>query len=344
MHPEHLRQRDCEAQQVVLSQFCQIKWERAKDLRRQGKLAEAERELLEALDEAPDHSLLKSSLANLYVRKGKLLEAKVLVEEIQAKDPQCLEALVVQGEIAFKEKNFTEALRSFGHALQKESGPYLTLRMARTLREMERYSEALEILDTSLVAHREEPRLLKEKALILNRMRRWDEAVELYEKLRFLVPEDRFVQKEILRLKGLCRSDREVIKELQTAVSIRARKDDAQLHGLLAQKLKDAGQVQEAAVEYRTASQLEPYNPYFMKQQGFCHYSLGEYDNALECLGQAFQKDPSDIYVKGTLKRIYTTLGRLEEFLAMLEEVYQAHPHNVKLLGTIKKLKKLLNV
>jgi tetratricopeptide (TPR) repeat protein len=329
---------------VTLGRFCQIKLARAKDLRRQGKLEEAERELLEALDEAPHHSLLKSSLANLYVRQGKLLEAKVLVEEVLAADPQCSQALVVQGEIAFKEKNFGEALQSFRHAWQLDPRPYLTLRIARTLREMERYNEALDTLDSSLVAHRENPSLLKEKAITLNRMRRWEEALELYEKLRILAPQDTFVQKEVLRLKGMYRSDQTVIKELQTVVNIPSRRDDAQIRGLLAQKLKKTGQVREAAAEYRTASQLQPDNPYYLKQQGFCHYSLGEYTEALECLGQAFRKDPTDYYVKGTLEKIYASQERLDAFLVLLEEVHQSHPQNFKLLGTIKKLRKLLNV
>jgi tetratricopeptide (TPR) repeat protein len=185
--------------------------------------------------------------------------------------------------------------------------------------------------------------LLKEKALVLNRLDRRQEALELYEKLRVLEPQDRFVQKEILRLKGMRRSDHKVIKELQTTVNIPSQQDNAQLHGLLAQKLKKAGQVREAAAAYRTATRLEPDNPYFLKQQGFCHYSLGEHEQALECLGQAFHKDPSDYYVKGTLEKIYNSLGRLEEFLDLLEEAYHLHPHNVKLLGTIKRLRKLLN-
>ena len=168
--------------------------------------------------------------------------------------------------------------------------------------------------------------------------------MELYEKLRNLEPQDRFVQKEILRLKSLSRSDDMVIKELKTVVKIPSRRDNPQLHGLLAQKLRGAGQVREAAAEYRTASQLEPENPYFLKQQGFCHYKLREYDEALECLSSAFLKDPTDYYVKGTLEKIYTSQGRLGEFISLLEEVHLKHPHNVKLLGTIKKLKKMLHV
>lgn len=326
----------------MLSRFCQIKWEQARALRIEGKLTEAEQELLEALEEAPDDPLLKSSLANLYVAQGKLLEARVLVDEILREDPQCLQALVVRGELAFKERNFPQALLDFDQAWQMDPKPYLTLRRARTLKEMARYAEALDALDSFLVAHRENVALLKEKALILNRMARWDEALEVYEKLRDMGCHDNFVNKEMLRIKSESRSRDVVIKELQKTIGMSSRQNDAQLHGLLGQKLKESGQVQEAAAEYRTAWELEPENLYFLKQEGYCHYRLHAYDRALECLARAFRDDPADFYVKGSLEKIFTRTGRLEDFLALLEEVYGRHSHNVKLLGTIKKIKKQL--
>ena len=328
---------------MVLSQLCRIKWEQARDLKRKGKFEEAERELSEALEEDPGHSLLKSSLADLYLRQGKLIEAKILAEEVLAVDPQYPQALVVLGEISFKDNDLDEALDCFRHAFRKDPRPYLTLRIARTLRDMEQYEEALETLNTVLVAQRENTLFLKEKAVILNRMQRWNEALELYEKLRALDPEDRFVRKEILRLKGLSRSDKRLVKELEAVVNVPSRRDDAQLHGLLAQKLRETDQVREAAAEYQTASSLDPNNLYFVKQQGFCHYRLKEYGEAVECLGQAFRKDPGDFIVKTTLEKIYNTLGRLDEFLCLLEDVLRLHPHNVKVMGTIKKIKKLLD-
>jgi tetratricopeptide (TPR) repeat protein len=327
---------------MALSRFCQIKWEQAKAFRRQGRLAEAEQELLDALEEAPHHSLLRSSLANLYLRQGRVLEARVLVDEILKADSNCPEAVVVRGEIASKEHRWPEALEDFEHAWRMNPHPYLVLRRGRTLMEMGRHAEALEVLDSALVADRENVSLLKEKALVLNRMRRWEEALGLYEKIRLLTPEDLFVQKEILRLKGLSRSGDKVIKELQTTVGLSSRRDDAQLHGLLAQKLREAGQVQEAAAEYRTASDLSPGNFYFLKQQGFCYYNLQEYDKALECLGRAFRSDPADFYVKRALEKIYTKVDRPEDFLALLEQVQSLHPHQRKLMGWIKKARKLL--
>lgn len=328
---------------AALSQFCRIKWERARDLKRKGKYQEAERELKDALGEDPANLLLKSSLADLYMRQGMLIEARILTEEVLAADPQHPQALVVLGEIFSKETDLEEALNCFRHAFRKDPKPYVTLRIARTLRKMEQYEKALEELDTVLVAQRENPSFLKEKALSLNRMGRQSEALEVYEKLRSLDPDDSFVLKEIFRLKGHGRSDNTVVKELSAVVKIPSRKDDAQLHGYLGQKLKETGQVREAAAEYRTASQLEPDNLYFLKQEGFCYYRLKNYSKALECLEETFRKDPTDYIVKGTLEKIYTTLGRLDDFLSLLKDTLQLHPHNVKLMGKIKKIKKLLD-
>lgn len=329
---------------MPLSQFCRIKWERARELKRKGKYHQAEEELKDALNEEPFNPLLKSSLADVYMRQAKPLEARILAEEVLTSDPGHPQALVVLGEVFLKEKNMDQALECFRQAFRKEPRPYVTLRIARTLRNMGRYAEALEELDSVLVSERGNRLFLKEKALTLNRMERWDEALEIYEKLRVLDPQDRFVVKEIFRLKGRSRSDEGVVKELSAVVRVPSRQDDAQLHGFLGQKLKHTGQVREAAAEYRTAAQLEPENPYFLKQEGFCHYRLKNYSQALICLEEAFRKDPTDYIVKGTLEKIYATLGRLDDFLALLEDVLQRHPHNVKLMGTIKKIKKRLDI
>ena len=77
-------------------------------------------------------------------------------------------------------------------------------------------------------------------------------------------------------MRSRTRPETQVLKELQTVIGMESKKGDAQVHGLLAQKLKGAGQVREAAVEYGKASILEPQNPYFLKQQGFLPLSRWE--------------------------------------------------------------------
>ncbi len=325
---------------VELTRFSRIKWERAKKLRKKGQYQEAEDELKEALDEEPENLLLRASLAEVYLRQERSLEAKVLAEGILSVDPRYPQALYIMGEVFLRQEKLGEALEYFRQASQRDRRPYLVLRLARTLRKMERHEEALETLDSALLNQKDNRYFLKEKAVVLNRMKRYDEAVEVYERVRKLDPKDGFVRKEIVRLRGAHRLDETTIGELERVVNLPSGKDDAQLHGLLGKKLKDAGKTEKAISEFQMARRLDPDNPFFVKQEGFCHYQLGEYPQAVECLSQAFRRDPNDYYVKGTLKKIYTSTGNTEDFIKLLEEVVQDHPENMRLLGTLKGLKK----
>lgn len=328
---------------MKLTEFSRAKWERAIDLKKRGQYPEAERELKKALEDAPDHFLLKASLADVYLRQDRSMEAKILVESILSSDPKYPQAQYVLGEIFFKQNLFEQAFQCFQQASQNDPRPYLILRVARTLSKMERHKEAIETLDSALMRERKNPGLLKEKALILIRMNRSDEALDIYERIHELNPDDSFVRKEIYKLKGKNRPDETVIHELQTVVKLSSGKDDAQLHGFLGQKLKGAGKLEEAAAEFRVAQRLDPNNVFFLKQEGFCHYQHKDYDKAIQTLGDAFRKDPGDYIVKKTLEKIYTTIQNLEEFILLLEETLKNHPHNVKLMGTLKKIQKQVN-
>ena len=327
---------------MELTRFSRIKWERAVDLRKKGRFREAEDELKEALDEQPESLVLKASLAQIYLMQQRLIEARALADSILAEDPRYPEALYVLGEIFFRQEKMEEALQYYRQAALGDDRPYITLRVARTLRRLERYEEALATLDSVLLKQKDNPYFLKEKALVLNRMKRSEAALTIYEQLRKLAPDDSFVRKEIVRLRGEDRPAENTIKELEKVVRLPAQKDDAQMHGLLGQKLKDAGRLREAAAEFHKAGTIEPENAYFARQEGFCYYGLGEYPQAMECLSRAFQKDPHDFYVKGTLKKIYTSLGRTRDFIHLLETVLKEHPENVKLMGTLQGMKKRL--
>jgi tetratricopeptide (TPR) repeat protein len=120
-------------------------------------------------------------------------------------------------------------------------------------------------------------------------MRRWKESLKVYEKVQEADPDDRFARKEIYRLWGMDRPDDALIHELKTVIQLSPDKDDPQIVGLLAQKLKEAGKLKEAADEFHKAWRLDPRNLFFLRQEGFCHYNLGEYPAAIEALAKVFQ-------------------------------------------------------
>jgi len=328
---------------LKLTPFSRVKWEQARALGKKGAFQDAEKELLEALEEEPNQPLLKCSLADLYLRQDKVLEAKLLAEEVLSLDPNFSRALFVLGETYSREGRLEEALQCFRQAAGSNPTPYVLVRIARTLREMKSYGEALESLDRVLVKEKENPMALKEKAVVLNRMERREEALAIYEKLRKLTPEDSFVRREIYRLKGIKRPQRKNIRELEKVLTIPSSKDEPHLHGLLAENLKKAGRLKEAAEEFHSAWQLSSGNLFYLKQEGFCLYRLGDYEGSIQALGQAFREDPADHFVKTTLKKMYSITKNLKGFISLLEEVLQDHPQNMKVLGTLKKVRKEAN-
>jgi tetratricopeptide (TPR) repeat protein len=318
--------------------------DRIRSLKESRRYSEAEEEIRRELQKNPEQSFLKASLADLYLRQGRLIETRILIDEVLAQDPQHPEALSVLGDLFIKQSYPQKALDCYRQAFARDPRPYLVLKTARAFKEMKLFDDALQELEKVLVVEPKSLPFLKEKALILNRMKRFDQALDTLERIKEISPDDAFVQKEILRLRSRRRPETEVVKELQAVIGMESKKDDAQLHGLLAQRLREAGMVKEAAVEYKRASDLEPNNPYFLKQQGFCHYRQKEYDQAIHCLEEAFRKDPSDYVVRKTLEKSYEARGDVGAYLTVLEETLLQHPDQKSLLGTIRRIRTRLNV
>ncbi len=316
--------------------------ERIRRLKDRRQYAEAEQEIRKELEKKPDQPFLKANLANLFLHQDRLNEARILIEEILSHDPRHPQALYVLGEVFLKQNSPKGALECFRQAFAREPRDYLILRSARALKEMGRFAAALEELQKVLVVKPGNFPFLKEKGLVLNKMKRFDQALEAFEKAREIFPGDSFVNAEILRLKSRHRPGGQMVKELQKVVSMESKKDDAQMHGLLAQKLKEDGQVREAAAEYRVAASLEPRNLYFLKQEGFCHYRDKNYPEAIRCLEGALRQDPSDFRVRNTLDTIYTERGETEKFLRLLDEILVHHPGHKPTLGTIRKIQRKL--
>jgi tetratricopeptide (TPR) repeat protein len=286
---------------------------------------------------------LKASLADLHLRQERFAEGRILAEEVLAQDPQHPEALSILGDILLKQRHQREALECYRQAYNRAPKPYLALKVVRALKELKDYIEALEEVERVLVVDPGNLAFLKEKALILGRLKRYDQALDVYEKIRELSPNDSFVEKEILRLRGQDRPRGQMATDLRRVVAMESKRDNAQMRGLLAETLKEAGQVREAAAEYGAAADLDPNNPYFIKQQAFCLYRLNQYDEAIRLLSEAFKKDPSDFYVSVTLEKCFKAQGNLKGLLQLFEETLHLHPGERSLYGKIRKLRKRLD-
>ncbi len=327
-----------------LTGIARIKWERAREWMHAGRLEQAETELKEAMDEAPGHPLPKASLARVYLQQKRLLEAKLLAEEILLDHPRHAYALTVLGEVHLRERRLEAALEVFKQAAQTDRGSYLVRCICKTLREMKRYSEALDLIEEYLPERPNDPYLLTEKALCLQQAGRIDEAMILYERVRQLKPDHEFAREQLLRLRARGREPAAVVRELESMSRMSSEKDRSGVQGALAEKLKEAGRPKDAARAFHEAWRLNPQRLFFLKQEGYCHHRAGDTEAALQCLRRAIWEDPDDPAVRKTLEKIYRLKGNPEEFVALLEALLERYPQNVRLMGVLKKRKKALQM
>ena len=149
-------------------------------------------------------------------------------------------------------------------------------------------------------------------------------------------------------------------RELITALL--ARKDRAELHNLLGDVEEAEGHVQDAAKQYETAARMDPteknlfdLGSHLLLHRGFepalkvfsfaaprfpqsarlrvglgiAHYSLGQYDDAVETLCQAVDLDPKDTKALDFLGKMYDVSPQFaDEVTKRLARFVQLYPEN----------------
>ena len=132
-------------------------------LKEKGRYDEAAEEIRQGLEKDPHDPFLKTSMADLYLRQGRLLEGRILAEEVLGQDPPHPPALSVLGDLYLKGRSPQKALECYRQALNRDQRPYLILKAARALKEMGNLTEALEELEKVLVINPENVSFLKEE-------------------------------------------------------------------------------------------------------------------------------------------------------------------------------------
>ena len=79
--------------------------DRIRSLKESRRYSEAEEVIQHELQKNPEQSFLKTSLADIRLRQGRLAEARILIDEVLAHDPQHPEALFLLGDLFIKQRS-----------------------------------------------------------------------------------------------------------------------------------------------------------------------------------------------------------------------------------------------
>jgi tetratricopeptide (TPR) repeat protein len=297
----------------------------------------AVRDFTEALNRNDDtKSSTYYELGNVYMKLGKSAEAEVCYRKA-AEDPdkaiphyfhrqaQALEAMhrdeealaVVRNAVRLHElwrsapdrgaseikrrTNYTPvAVRSFLQGSEEEFG--FRLYESRLLEKLERWNEALDTLENALRLDPEAAELVLRKGIVLRESGRHEEAEKLFQELKYQNPLWLPVYLE------LCTTYRQ-LEQAEKSISVLQEAkahfpDNMIVRYWLADALRECDRVEEARIENRFLTELEPGDPLNWKQRAEIAIDSDKYDEADEAYTKALElDDKADYYMRRSFVR-----------------------------------------
>lgn len=318
----------------------QAEMETARELKRAGKLEEAEDRLRRALESFPGSTVLQAGLADVYRRRGKYLEAGFLADEVLKADPANWQALVVKGEVAREAGRWEEAGQLYAAALALYPTSFLAVRLSQVYLAGGQAEAAAGVLRQMLAKNKDDVRLWRQLAQVLEKSGDIEGAGAAWSEVLRLDPEDQFAYRSYLKLSAISRRPEEVLQELEIMLKTGKRGRNPHLHTLKGNLLYQMGHYAQAAEAYRQGLEISPGNAYLLAQLGYCLYRLGQTGEALVALQEAFRRKPGDVYLRTTLIRLYRSLGWQEKGAGFLRELAREHPRLKSLWGLAARLEK----
>lgn len=171
---------------------------------KEGKSADATANLEAAVSSSPT-TANKAALATAYLKNKQPDKAFPLIQQLLQADPNDFELRMVYGRMLRDGRKFPEASQQFYRATQLQAtSPEAWSELAGTLVMAENYPAALGSLDKLAALHAEKPGHVYLRAIVLDKIKQQQPAVESYE--RFLAlsngqnPEEEFKARQRVRI------------------------------------------------------------------------------------------------------------------------------------------------
>lgn len=190
------------------------------------------------------------------------------------------------------------------------------LAMARIHDSAEASDQALAVLDDVLRRAPDSPAVVTQKADVLRRLERYDEAAALYTKALALTGPKASERWLLLYMRGVCferaKQWDKAEADLQAARALRP--DDPNILNYLAYSwVEQRRNLDEAKEMLVRAVALRPEDGFIIDSLGWAHYVAGDYEKAVQLLEQAVAAEPGDPTINDHLGDAYWKTGRILE-------------------------------
>lgn len=282
-----------------------------------------------ALELDPGSGYLRAQVADRLLRLDQREEARKEAEQaIQAEGSSAL-AYLVLGRIARAEGQLDRAIEQLEIAAKtRKEGYEVDLELAQAYQEKGDWQKANELFERISENHPQlAPRLYQAIAQNFMLQGQLDRAIEYYERSARLLPYPYNLQ--VLRSMGLAylhqqkyNEAAELFERLRVMEPEAKGKLEAEL--LLADTYSRQGNYDKAAECYKKITRLSPEQGIAWRQLGLISYYLGQYSEAVRSLSEFLKRAPDDWQVLEHLGLAYAALEQDDQAIALLERLVDA--------------------
>ena len=188
-----------------------------------------------------------------------------------------------------REGKHEKALRHFERALLISDEVTIKFNYVVALSAVAKYAEAYPHLDNILIAYNDNEMALSLMIWVCMMLRKWDEAIELCEKIRLQFPSNQ----EFIHLYDILQNS-EIREKFVSAQELIKQAEKS----MLKKKYQEAIKLLEQALE------VNPQEALAYNNLASIYYSLKEKDKAIECMKKAVVLDPLNKQYKKNLRII----------------------------------------
>lgn len=296
-------------------------------LQNMGRAQQAESVLVSAVEQYPDHRLLRYSLAQLLVQNSKLAEAALEFEYIMQREPLDFETLYSLVLINLELEEYTTAeprlrqLVNAGHRLN-EANYYLAIILEdrdQIEEALDRYQQISIQSNAFLTAQRQIMRLLIQ-------LERFDDAENLTRRLAASDPRLAPLM-PALEAEALANADHNTRALAVLDQALSRFPDDIDLlfaRALIAERFDDMAVIEQ---DLRHIIDLDPQNARALNHLGYAMtLRTDRFDEALDLIERALTVTPDDPAIIDSLGWVQYKLGMLEESIVNLRKAFELFP------------------
>jgi len=260
--------------------------------------------------------------------RGQLVEAERLYEAILAVRPDNFEALQMMGLVKLAKGQPAEALRLIAAAMQSRKSPQILLNHGLVLNALKRHEEAIESFDQAIKLKSKYAEAHNNRGATLAQIGNDEAAVESFRKAIAIKPDYADAHYNLgssLRVLDQCEG---ALKSLDRALALQPNHFKA--HNNRGLTLEALGRIDDALASYDKSIGINPAFSEAPINRGRLLGSLHRYDEALAAFAKALAANPNDAELYYHRARLLLELNRNDDAAADLRRSLALQPNNAK--------------